>query len=134
MPRILHTMLRIGNIQQSLHFYTYVLGMKVIRTLDQPEEKYSLTFLGYGNESDTAVLELTFNYGVTKYEIGNAYGHVAIGVEDIQQAYKDIISKGGNSSLEPVKLKGSDEVIAFLIDPDGYQIELIERLSRDHNK
>ena len=129
MPRIFHTMLRIGNIQQSLYFYTYVLGMKVIRTLDQPDEKYSLTFFGYGSESDTAVLELTFNYGVTGYKLGNAYGHVAIGVENIQQAYKDITLKGGNFSLKPTQLKGSDEVIAFLIDPDGYQVELIERQS-----
>jgi lactoylglutathione lyase len=120
-------MLRIGNVQKSLHFYTYILGMKVLRTLDQPEEEYSLTFLGYGDESDTAVLELTYNYGVTEYDLGNAYGHVAIGVEDIHEAYKDIKWKGGEFSLNPVQLKGSNEIIAFITDPDGYQVELIQR-------
>jgi lactoylglutathione lyase len=103
------------------------MGMKVLRTLDQPEEKYSLTFLGYGDESDTAVLELTYNYDVTEYEMGNAFGHVAIAVDDIQQAYEDIKWKGGDFSLKPVQLKGSNEIIAFVADPDGYQIELIER-------
>ena len=103
--------------------------MEVLRTLDQPEEKYSLTFLGYGNENDTAVLELTYNYDVAKYEMGTAYGHVAIAVDDIQQVYEDIKLKGGKFSLKPVQLKGSNEIIAFVIDPDGYVIELIERPS-----
>lgn len=127
MRRILHTMLRVGKLDRSLHFYTHVLGMKVLRTLDQAEEKYSLTFLGYANEADSAVLELTYNYGISEYEIGNAYGHMAIGVQNIQQAYEDIKSRGGVFSLDPLRLKGGDETIAFLSDPDGYQIELIER-------
>jgi len=105
------------------------MGMEVLRTLDQPEEKYSLTFLGYGNETDTAVLELTYNYDVTKYEMGNAYGHIAIAVDDIQQVYQDIKLKGGKFSLNPVRLKGSNEIISFVMDPDGYLIELIERFS-----
>ncbi len=129
MKRILHTMLRVGDIQRSIYFYTYIMGMEVLRTLDQPEEKYSLTFLGYGDETDAAVLELTYNYDVTKYEMGNAYGHIAIAVYDIQQVYEDIKLKGGKFSLKPVRLKGSNEIIAFVIDPDGYLIELIERPS-----
>lgn len=127
MQRILHTMLRVGNLQRSIYFYTQVIGMQVLRTFDQPEEKYSLTFLGFKKESETCVLELTYNYGISKYELGNAYGHIAIGVADIQQTVTDFKKQNVQFSLEPTQLKGSNEIIAFLTDPDGYQVELIER-------
>ena len=129
MRRILHTMLRVGNIQRSVDFYTQILGMKILRTLEQPDEKYTLVFLGFEEESETCVLELTYNYGVSTYEMGNAYGHIAIGVLDIQKATTDIKKHNVKFSLEPTQLKGSSEIIAFLSDPDGYQIELIERPS-----
>lgn len=125
--RFLHTMIRISDMQRSIQFYTEILGMKVLRTLDQPEEKYTLIFLGYSDESESAVLELTYNYDVSVYDIGNAYGHIAIGVSDINQTVTSIKNQGGQFSLLPTELKGSDETIAFLNDPDGYQIELIER-------
>jgi len=129
MQRILHTMLRISNIQRSINFYTQILGMSVLRTLDQPDEKYTLTFLGYEEESKTCVLELTYNYDVSTYELGNAYGHIAIEVSDIQKVINYIKSHNVQFSLEATKLKGSNEIIAFLTDPDGYQVELIERPS-----
>ena len=122
-------MLRISNLQQSIKFYTQILGMSVIRTLEQPDDKYTLIFLGYGEESKTCVLELTYNYGISSYDMGNAYGHIAIGVSDIQQVTTDIKRQNIRFSLEPTQLKGSNEIIAFLTDPDGYQIELIERPS-----
>mgnify|MGYP000535431985 CR=1 FL=1 len=127
MQRILHTMLRVGNLQRSIDFYTQVIGMQVLRTFDQPEEKYSLTFLGFKKEPETCVLELTYNYGIYKYELGNAYGHIAIEVTDIQQTATDIKKQNVQFSLEPTRLKGGNETIAFLTDPDGYQVELIER-------
>lgn len=127
MQRILHTMLRVGDLQRSIDFYTQVIGMHVLRTFDQPEEKYTLTFLGFKKEPETCVLELTYNYGIYKYEIGDAYGHIAIGVTDIQQTVTDIKKQNIQFSLEPTRLKGGKETIAFLTDPDGYQIELIER-------
>ena len=127
MQRILHSMLRISNIQRSIDFYTQILGMRVLRTLDQPDEKYTLIFLGFGEESETYVLELTYNYDVSTYELGNAYGHIAIGVSDIQQVTTDIKRRSIQFSLEPTQLKGSNEIIAFITDPDGYEIELIER-------
>ncbi len=129
MKKILHTMLRISNLQQSIKFYTQILGMSVIRTLEQPDDKYTLVFLGYGEESETCVLELTYNYGISSYDMGNAYGHIAIGVSDIQQVTTDIKRQNIRFSLEPTQLKGTNEIIAFLTDPDGYQIELIERPS-----
>jgi len=127
MQRILHTMLRIGNLQRSIDFYTQVIGMQVLRTFEQPEERYSLVFLGFKKESEACVLELTYNYGISEYELGHAYGHIAIGVTDIQQTVKDIKKQNVQISLEPTQLKGGNEIIAFLTDPDGYQIELIER-------
>lgn len=127
MRRILHTMLRVVDMQRSVDFYTQVMGMRVLRTLAQPAEQYTLTFLGYDGEDQTSVLELTLNEGVAHYDKGNAFGHIAIGVEDIHQAYADIQAKGGIFSLKPTLLNGSNEVIAFLADPDGYQLELIER-------
>ena len=125
--RILHTMLRVGDMQRSINFYTQIIGMSVLRILDQPNEQYTLTFLGFGIESETCVLELTYNYGTSKYNIGNAYGHIAISVDDCYTACADIKSKGGNITLEPKALSGSNEIIAFVVDPDGYQIELIQR-------
>lgn len=125
--RFLHTMVRISDMQRSIQFYTEILGMKVLRTFDQPEDKYTLIFLGYSDESESTVLELTYNYDVSEYDFGNAYGHIAIGVSDIKQVTTDIKKQGGQFSLLPTQLKGGDETIAFLTDPDGYQIELIER-------
>jgi len=124
--RILHTMLRISDMQRSIQFYTEILGMKVLRNFEQPKDKYILTFLGYADESESTVLELTYNYGISEYVLGNAYGHIAIGVNDIKQVAANIKKQGGEFSLLPTQLKGSDETIAFLSDPDGYQIELIE--------
>ncbi|MEN8180175.1 MAG: lactoylglutathione lyase [Pseudomonadota bacterium] len=127
MQKMLHTMLRVGDMQRSINFYTQVIGMRVLRTLDQPTENYTLTFLGFSEETDTCVLELTYNHGISEYDMGNAYGHIAISVDDCSKACADIKSKGGKVILEPKPLPGSDEIIAFVIDPDGYQIELIHR-------
>ena len=128
--RILHTMLRVGDMARSLSFYTHVMGMRVLRTFEQPEQNYSLTFLGFGDEADTCVLELTYNHGVSQYDLGTGYGHIAIGVQDCYQACDDIKSRGGRITREPGLLKGSTEVIAFVSDPDGYKIELIQRPMR----
>ena len=125
--RILHTMLRVGDLQQSIRFYTDVLGMKVLRTTDRPEQKYTLAFVGYGDESEHAVLELTYNYGVGTYDLGNAYGHVAIEVPDAAAACAVVRAKGGKVTREAGPVKGGTTVIAFVEDPDGYKIELIER-------
>jgi len=125
--RILHTMLRVGDLQRSIDFYTGVLGMTVLRTTDRPEQKYTLAFVGYGNESNQAVLELTYNYGVDRYEIGNAFGHIAIEVPDAAAACTAVREKGGTVSREAGPVKGGTTVIAFVQDPDGYKIELIER-------
>ena len=124
--RILHTMLRVGDLQRSIDFYTGVLWMNVLRTTDRPEQKYSLAFVGYGDESSNAVLELTYNYGVDKYELGNAFGHVAVAVEDAHKACDAIRAKGGKVTREAGPVKGGTTVIAFAEDPDGYKIELIE--------
>ena len=124
--RILHTMLRVGDLQRSIDFYTGVLGMNVLRTTDRPEQKYSLAFVGYGDESSSAVLELTYNYGVDKYELGNAFGHVAVAVEDAYKACDAIRAKGGKVTREAGPVQGGTTVIAFAEDPDGYKIELIE--------
>ena len=124
--RILHTMLRVGDLQRSIDFYTGVLGMSVLRTTDRPEQKYRLAFVGYGNEDSQAVLELTYNYGVDKYELGNAFGHVAIEVDDAYKACDAIKAKGGRVTREAGPVKGGSTVIAFAEDPDGYKIELIE--------
>jgi lactoylglutathione lyase len=124
--RILHTMLRVGDLDRSIAFYTGVLGMKVLRTTDRPEQKYKLAFVGYGDESEGAVLELTYNYGVDEYELGTAYGHVAIAVPDASAACQAVRTKGGNVTREAGPVKGGTTVIAFVQDPDGYKIELIE--------
>jgi lactoylglutathione lyase len=125
--RILHTMLRVGDLQRSIDFYTRVLGMKLLRTSDNPEYKYTLAFVGYGNNPEHAELELTYNYGVTSYEIGTAYGHLAIAVPDVAKACDDARAQGGNVTREAGPVKGGTTVIAFVQDPDGYKIELIER-------
>ena len=125
--RILHTMLRVGDLARSVDFYTNVLGMRVLRTTDRPDQKYSLAFVGYGDEREHAVLELTYNYGVERYEIGTAYGHVAIEVDDAKAACEAVRTKGGTVTREAGPVKGGTTVIAFVQDPDGYKIELIEK-------
>ena len=125
--RILHTMLRVGDLQRSIDFYTKVLGMKLLRTSENPEYKYSLAFLGYGSNPDHAELELTYNWGVDKYEMGTAYGHIAISAADIHQTCEQVRAAGGNITREPGPVKGGTTVIAFITDPDGYKVELIER-------
>lgn len=124
--RILHTMLRVGDLPRSIAFYTGILGMKVLRTTDRPEQKYTLAFVGYGEESEGAVLELTYNYGVDRYDRGSGYGHVAIEVPDAAAACDAVRAKGGNVTREAGPVKGGTTVIAFVEDPDGYKIELIE--------
>ena len=125
--RLLHTMLRVGDYQRSIDFYTRVLGMQLLRESDNPEYKYRLAFVGYGPESETAVLELTYNYSVDKYDLGSAYGHIAIGVEDAYRTCEQVKASGGNVTREAGPVKGGTSVIAFVQDPDGYKIELIER-------
>ena len=124
--KILHTMLRVGNLQRSVDFYTKVLGMQVLRTTDRPDQKYSLAFVGYGPEDRNAVLELTYNYGVEQYDLGSAYGHVAIQEEDAYQACERIQAAGGKVTRPAGPVKGGSTVIAFVEDPDGYKIELIQ--------
>ena len=124
--RILHTMLRVGDMPRSVKFYTEALGMKVLRTTDRPEQKYSLTFVGYDSEDRASVLELTYNYGVSTYELGGAFGHVAIAVPDVAKACDKVRKLGGKVTREPGPVKGGTSVIAFVEDPDGYKIEFIE--------
>ncbi len=124
--RILHTMLRVGDLQRSIDFYTKVMGMRVLRTTDRPEQKYTLAFVGYADESAGAVLELTYNYGVDRYELGNGFGHIAIAVDDAYAACEKIRAAGGTVTREPGPVKGGTTVIAFVQDPDGYKIELIQ--------
>lgn len=125
--RILHTMLRVGDLERSLRFYTEVMGMRLLRRKDYPDGKFTLAFVGYGEESDTAVLELTHNWGVEKYDLGNAYGHVAIAVDDAYKACQEVKRRGGRVTREAGPMKHGTTVIAFVEDPDGYKIELIER-------
>jgi len=125
--RMLHTMLRVGDMDRSVKFYTEVLGMKLLRTTDRPDQKYSLAFVGYDTEDRTAVLELTYNYGVDKYDLGTAYGHVAIAVPDAAKACEEVKRRSGKVTREAGPVKGGTSVIAFVEDPDGYKIELIER-------
>ncbi|NMM11072.1 MAG: lactoylglutathione lyase [Polaromonas sp.] len=125
--RLLHTMLRVGNLQRSIDFYTQVLGMKLLRTSENPEYKYSLAFVGYGSNPDHAEIELTYNHGTESYDMGTAYGHIALGVPDIYAACDKIKSSGGNVTRKAGPVKGGNTVIAFITDPDGYKIELIQR-------
>ena len=125
--RILHTMLRVGDLDRSVRFYTEVLGMKLLRTTDRPEQKYSLAFVGYDSEERSAVLELTYNFGVERYDLGSAFGHVAIEVPDVKKACERVKSQGGKVTREAGPMKFGGSVIAFVEDPDGYKIEFIER-------
>ena len=124
--RLLHTMLRVGNLERSIEFYTQVLGMTLIRRSENPEYKYSLAFVGYGSNPDHAELELTYNHGVEKYDMGTAYGHIALGVPDAYAACDKIRAAGGQVTREAGPVKGGSTVIAFVTDPDGYKVELIE--------
>jgi lactoylglutathione lyase len=129
--RLLHTMLRVGNLQRAIDFYTQVLGMTLLRTTDRPEQQYTLAFLGYGRNPEHAEIELTYNYGVSQYELGTAYGHIAIGLPDVAGTCAAVRDKaaalGGAVTREAGPVKGGNTVIAFITDPDGYKIELIER-------
>ncbi len=125
--RILHTMLRVADLERSLRFYTDVLGMRLLRRKDYPEGKFTLAFVGYGDETDTAVIELTHNWGVDKYELGNAFGHIAVAVDDAYKACEEVKRRGGKVTREAGPMKHGTTVIAFIEDPDSYKIELIER-------
>ena len=129
--RMLHTMLRVGKLQRSIDFYTQVLGMDLLRQTQRPEQQYDLAFVGYGGNPGQAEIELTYNYGVDHYELGTAFGHVAIGVPDVTATCNALRDKaaalGGAITREPGPVKGGDTVIAFITDPDGYKIELIEK-------
>lgn len=125
--RMLHTMLRVGNLERSIAFYTEVLGMKLLRQSDNPEYKYTLAFVGYGDERSNAVLELTYNWGVESYELGTAFGHIALEVDNVYEACDKIRAKGGVISREPGPVKGGTTEIAFVRDPDNYAIELIQK-------
>ncbi len=125
--RILHTMLRVGDLERSLRFYTEVLGMRLLRRKDYPEGKFTLAFVGYGDETDTAVIELTHNWGVDKYELGNAFGHIAVAVDDAYKSCEEVKRRGGKVTREAGPMKHGTTVIAFIEDPDAYKIELIER-------
>ena len=129
--RMLHTMLRVGDLQRSIDFYTQVLGMQLLRTTRRPEQQYDLAFVGYGGNPGQAEIELTYNYGVERYELGTAFGHIAVGVPDVAATCAAVRDKasalGGAITREPGPVKGGTPVIAFITDPDGYKIELIER-------
>ncbi len=125
--RILHTMLRVGDLDRAVKFYTDVLGMRLLRRSERPDQKYALAFVGYDEEDRTAVLELTYNYGVDRYEMGTAYGHVAIAVPDAYAACEEVKKRGGTVTREAGPVKGGTTVIAFVQDPDGYKVELIQR-------
>ena len=128
--RLLHTMLRVGDLDKSLDFYTRILGMSLLRKNDYPEGKFTLAFVGYGAESEQAVIELTYNWGVDKYDLGNAYGHIALEVEDAYAACDKIREAGGKVVREAGPMKHGSTVIAFVEDPDGYKIELIQHKNR----
>lgn len=125
--RLLHTMLRVGDLDKSLDFYTRVLGMTLLRKSDYPEGKFTLAFVGYGSEEDSSVIELTHNWGVDSYEIGTGYGHIALEVQDAAKACDDIRNNGGVVTREAGPMKHGTTVIAFVADPDGYKIELIQK-------
>ncbi len=125
--RLLHTMLRVGDLQRSIDFYTRVLGMTLLRTSENPQYRYTLAFVGYGRNPDHAEIELTYNWGVDRYELGTAFGHIALGVADVRATCDKIRAAGGTITREPGPVLGGTTVIAFVTDPDGYKIELIER-------
>ena len=125
--RVLHTMLRVGDLDRSIKFYTGVLGMQLLRRKDYPDGKFTLAFVGYGPETEQAVVELTYNWGTDKYDLGNAFGHIALEVDDVYKACEDIKKRGGKVTREAGPMKHGSTVIAFVEDPDGYKIELIQR-------
>ena len=124
--RLLHTMLRVTDLQRAIDFYTRVLGMSLLRTTERPEQKYSLAFVGYGSNPDHAEIELTYNHGVHQYEVGTAFGHLALGVSDVYATCDRIRAQGGKITREPGPVAGGTRVIAFVVDPDGYKIELVQ--------
>ena len=130
--KLLHTMLRVADLQQSIDFYTKVLGMSLLRTTERPEQGYSLAFVAYGggNKAGEAEIELTYNHGVSTYDLGTAYGHIALGVESVAETCNRIRAAGGKITREPGPVKGGKTIIAFVEDPNGYKIELIETASR----
>lgn len=125
--RVLHTMIRVGDLDRSIKFYTDVLGMKLLRRKDYPDGKFTLAFVGYGPETEHAVVELTYNWGTGKYDLGNGFGHIALEVEDVYVACAEIKNRGGKVTREAGPMKHGSTVIAFVEDPDGYKIELIQR-------
>lgn len=128
--RMLHTMLRVGNLEKSIAFYTEVLGMKLLRQSENTEYKYTLAFVGYGDETENTVLELTYNWGTDSYDLGTAFGHIALEVDNVYEACDKIRAKGGVISREPGPVKGGTTEIAFVRDPDNYAIELIQKKQR----
>jgi lactoylglutathione lyase len=129
--RLLHTMLRVGNLDESIRFYCDLLGMQLLRRKDYPSGEFTLAFLGYGDEADNTVIELTYNWGKTAYDLGDAYGHIALGVDDIYATCTAIQAQGGKISREPGPMKHGTTVIAFIEDPDGYKVELIQLKSAE---
>lgn len=131
--KLLHTMLRVGDLQKSIDFYTNAIGMELLRTTERPEQKYSLAFVGFngGNKNNEAEIELTYNYGQSDYDLGDAYGHIALGVDSVADTCEKIRAAGGKITREPGPVKGGNTVIAFVEDPDHYKIELIEMGSRE---
>ena len=129
--RILHTMIRVGDLDKSLQFYTEVLGMKLLRRKDYPEGRFTLAFVGYGDESEQAALELTHNWDTASYELGNGYGHVALEVDDVYEACDRIKARGGVVTREPGPMKHGSTILAFVQDPDGYKIELLSKQRSD---
>ena len=125
--RILHTMLRVGDLERSIDFYTNVLGMRLLRKTDRPDQKYTLAFVGYGDEESNTAIELTYNYGVEKYEMGGAFGHLAVGVPDVAKACEIAAQAGGTVTRPAGPVKFGTTIIAFVKDPDGYMIELVQR-------
>ena len=131
--QLLHTMLRVGDLQRSIDFYTDMIGMDLLRTTERPDQKYSLAFVAFGggNKNGEAELELTYNHGVSDYDLGTAYGHIALGVDDVAATCERIRAAGGKIAREAGPVKGGNTVIAFVEDPDGYKVELIEYSSRE---
>ncbi len=123
--RLLHTMVRVGNLEKSINFYTEILGMKLLRQKDYPDGKFTLAFVGYGDEQDHSVIELTYNWDTDSYDIGNGFGHLAIEVDDVYAAAENIRAQGGKIIREPGPMNAGTTIIAFVEDPDGYQIELL---------
>lgn len=128
--RILHTMIRVGDLDKSIEFYTRALGMQLLRQKDYPDGEFTLAFLGYGPESEGTVIELTYNYGTEKYDLGNGFGHIALGTDDIHEACRRIEEAGGRITRAPGPMKHGSTVIAFATDPDGYKVELIQESTR----